>query len=55
LVAKLVERDELERRGDRDAGVVDETVQPRADSSRRSRDLLRVGDVEPKRLDVPAA
>ena len=41
LAAKLVERDELERRRDRDAGVVDEPVQLGADDLGSGRDLPR--------------
>ena len=55
LAAKLVERDELERRCDRDAGVVDEAVQLAADDLGSGRDRRGVRDVELERLDaVPA-
>jgi hypothetical protein len=51
LPAELVERQELERHRDGDAGVVDETVNGVvAEPLRRRRDRGRVGDVEHDRL-----
>ena len=52
LAAKLVERDELERRCDRDAGVVDEAVQLAANGLGSGRDRHGVRDVELERLDA---
>ena len=55
LVAQLVERDELERRRDRDAGVVHEPVELVADRFRCRTDLRRVGHVELDGLDAVLA
>ena len=55
LPTQLVERHELERRRNRDPGVVDEPLELRPDGIHRCRDLLGVGDVEPERLDAAFA
>ena len=55
LAAELVERDELERRGDRDPGVRDETVELAPDGFGGGRDLLGIRDVQPERLDALCA
>src|SRR5262249_1644499 len=53
LPAELVEREELERHRDGDAGVVDEALEPVvAEPLCRSRDRGCVGHVECDRLDV---
>src|SRR6476659_7654195 len=55
LAAELVERDELERRCNRYAGIVDEAVQLATNDLGRGRDRRGVRDVELERLDaVPA-
>ena len=55
LAAKLVERNELERRCDRDAGVVDEAVQFAANDLGSGRDRREVRDVELEWLDAMLA
>ena len=58
LAAQVVERQRLDRPGDRSAGVVDQRPQSRAphrvlDARPSGGDLIRVGDVELHRLEVP--